>query len=83
MVQARCSDLLMGISVAQGNQAVLYLPQSMRDVLVQDRGYLWQNCLADVCDAAWDYYSNRDVPITDQTVPLLRIVVGYHFDKRE
>ena len=79
MVQARCSDLLMGISVAQGNQAVLYLPQSMLDVLVQGV----QNCLADVCDAAWDYYSNRDVPITDQTVPLLRIVVGYHFDKRE
>ena len=51
----------------------------MRDVLVQGV----QNCLADVCDAAWDYYSNRDVPITDQTVPLLRIVVGYHFDKRE
>lgn len=79
MVQARCSDLLMGISVTQGNQAVLYLPQSMRDVLVQGV----QNCLADVCDAAWDYYSNRDVPIADQTVPLLRIVVGYHFDKRE
>lgn len=36
--------------------------------------------------ARWAYsvgQPNRDVPITDQTVPLLRIVVGYHFDKRE
>lgn len=35
MMQARCNDLLMSISVAQGNQAVLYLPRFMRDVLVQ------------------------------------------------
>lgn len=79
IVQARCNDLLMGISVAQGNQAVLYLPQSMRDVLVQGI----QNCLSDICDAAWDYYSTRDVPMSDQTMPLLRIVVSYHFNKRE
>ena len=69
----------MGISVAQGNQAVLYLSQSMRDVLVQGV----QNCLSDICEAAWDYYSVRDIPMTDQTMPLLRIVVSYHFDKRE
>lgn len=79
MVQAKCNDLLMGISVAQANQSVVYLPQSMRDVLVQGI----QSCLSDICDAAWAYYSVRDVEVTDQTIPLLRTVVYYHFNKRE
>lgn len=79
VVQARCDDLLMGIGVIQDNRAVTHLPQSMRDVLVQGI----QNCLADVCDAAWDYYSTEEIPITDQTFPLLRKVVSYHLNKRE
>ena len=79
MVQAKCTDLRMGISVAQANQSVVYLPQSMRDVLVQGI----QSCLSDICDAAWAYYSVRDVEVTDQTMPLLRTVVYYHFNKRE
>ena len=69
----------MGISVAQANQSVVYLPQSMRDVLVQGI----QSCLSDIFDAAWAYYSVRDVEVTDQTMPLLRTVVYYHFNKRE
>ena len=51
----------------------------MRDVLVQGI----QSCLSDICDAAWAYYSVRDVEVTDQTMPLLRTVVYYHFNKRE
>lgn len=79
LATARCNDVLMGISVAQANQAVMYLPQSMRDVLVQGI----QACLSDVCAAAWEYYSQNDVPISDETMPLLRTVVAYHFAKGE
>lgn len=79
LVTARCNDILMGIGVAQSNQAVKYLPQAMRDTLVQGL----KACMYGVCDAAWDYYSTRDVPISEETIPLLRLVVAYHLDKRE
>lgn len=76
-VTAKCSDLLMGISVARTNQAVRYLPQQMRDILTQGI----QACMAEICDAAWEYYSTREVPISDETIPLLRVLVSYHFNK--
>lgn len=76
---ARCNDILMGISVAQANKAVRYLPQSMRDVLLQGT----QACLSDICDVAWEYYSYTDVPVSQETIPLLRTLVATHFNKRE
>lgn len=78
-VTARCNDILMGISVAQANQAVKHLPQSMRDVLVQGI----QACLSDICEVVWEYYSTHDVIISDETIPLLRTVVSNHFNKGE
>lgn len=74
MASTRCEDVLGGISIAQSNKAINYLPQSMRDTLVEGL----QACLALICEAAWDYYRFEDVPINDQTIPLLRTIVSYH-----
>lgn len=79
LVTARCEDILIGIGVAQANQAIQYLPQSMRDVLIQGI----QSCLSAICDVAWDYYSTCDVPISEETIPLLRTLVANHFEKGE
>lgn len=76
MLEARCDDILLGISAVQGGSSITYLPQSMRDVLLQGI----QECLASVCSDAWDYYSVHDVPISNQTTPLLRTVVAYHYN---
>ena len=72
---AKCYDVLLALNIAQSNQAVKYIPQTMRDVLI--RGL--EDCMNLVCEAAWVYYSNEDVPISPQTEPLLRLIVQHHF----
>lgn len=73
--QAKCFDLLAGISVVQANKSVLYLPQAMRGTLLQGIS----SVLTEVCEAAWCHYSVHDAPVNDQTIPLLRTIVEYHF----
>jgi len=75
MVQPICDDLLLAVNIAQQNKAVRYLSHDMRDSLVKGL----HKCLGYVCEAAWEYYSDHDVPLADETFPLLRTVVEYHF----
>lgn len=37
------------------------------------------SALSAVCSIAWDYYLDTDVPITDETIPLLQTIVRYHY----
>lgn len=77
MAQVKCFDVLAAIGIARGNSAVLNLTQGMRTALTSGIS----EALAIVCGSAWDYYSFNEVPITDQTIPLLRTVVEHHFNK--
>lgn len=77
MAPTICDDVVMGISVVRNNQTIQFVPQDIRDTLIQGL----QDCLAQVCAAAWSYYCDTDVPISDETIPLLRTIVAYHFNK--
>lgn len=68
-------DVINALSVAMQNTAVQYLPNTMKETLVEGI----TNCLAEVCDLAWDYYTTHDVPENQDT--LLRTIVEYHYCK--
>lgn len=53
------------------------LSQRMRDILVAGL----HDCLSEVCEAGWEYYSNHDVPISETTIPLLTTLVSNHFNR--
>lgn len=74
-VVATCNDILMGIGVVVQNQAIQYLSQDMRDTFIQGV----TQCLHAVCEEAWSWYMRNDVPITNETIPLLRTIVHSHF----
>lgn len=68
-------DTLNGIGVAQENAAVKFLPASMKDLLVKSVNQI----LYDVCEKAWSYYTDHDVPLEHES--LLRVIVEYHYCK--
>lgn len=68
-------DVLNGIGVARQNAAIHYLPATMKDLLVDGI----DNALTCVADAAWDYYSENDVPLEHRDI--LTTIVEYHLFK--
>jgi hypothetical protein len=79
MVSVKCEDILGAISIAQSNKCVQNLSQGMRDILTD----ALKTCLAGVSEEAWTYYSLHDVPITEETIPLLKTIVTYHYNRGE
>lgn len=75
--KARLTDVVAGIMAAQTNTAVANLPAAMRDTLVAGI----DEALSLICDLAWDYYTDNDVPEDEDSVPLLRTVVQYHYER--
>ncbi len=68
-------DVLNGISVAQQNASIRYLPASMKNILVEGL----DNALSVIADDAWNYYSENDVPMEHKDI--LRTIVEYHLFK--
>lgn len=77
LVIVRCNDVVGAIDIAQRRKDMLNLTQRMRDIIVSGL----HDCLDTVCDVAWDYYTEHDVPISDDTIPLLTSLVTNHFNR--
>lgn len=72
-VRTMLSDISAAVGLARQNAAIQYLPANMKEAFVAGI----QKCMSTVCELAWAYYMEHDVP-EDQEA-LLRIVVEYHF----
>ena len=75
LISTRCEDVLLAANLAQSNKSLMCLTNTMRDALV--RGV--RACLSGICEASWDYYMENDVMVTNETEPLLRTIVVYHY----
>lgn len=74
-VKTFLTDVINGLNIAQQNTAVKFLPVSMKETLVEGI----ERALASICDLAWDYYTEHDVP--EDHPNLLRTIVEYHYFK--
>ena len=75
IVVRKCDDVLMACATCKSNEAIQYLTQEMREVLI--RGI--KDCLSIICADAWQYYMRNDVPVSNATIPLLRTICEYHY----
>lgn len=74
----RLEDTVSAIYMVQANTALQYIPNNMKEAII---GGL-DDALGAICNEAWDYYSQNDVPeVTSETEPLLRTIVEYHYEK--
>lgn len=67
------SDISNAVGLAQQNTAIQFLPANMKEAFISGI----QKCLSHICEMAWDWYTDHDVP-EDQPA-LLRTVVEYHY----
>ena len=77
LAMVRCNDVIGAMDIAQRRKDMLNLTQRMRDIIVNGL----HDCLDTVCDAGWDYYTEHDVPISEDTKPLLTTLVANHFNR--
>jgi hypothetical protein len=71
----RCDDILYTSGIALQNKRSFLLSQELRAGLITSL----QACIAEVCSVGWDWYLMRDVPLTEETKPILRQIVAQHW----
>lgn len=71
-------DVLMATEIMIKKPGLLEMSSNMRDTLVEGI----RDILADTCAEAWDYYTREEVPVSEETMELLKTIVYYHYGVR-